>query len=213
MKQKRIPAADFFTAVKKTKVIPVLKFETEEEALNTVSALCRGGILIAEITYRTNAASSCIQAVAREIPEVIVGAGTVTDVKTAKDAISNGAQFIVMPGYDEATVRFCMKKNVPVIPGVATPSEIIKAAHQGLSVLKLFPAEVLGGVPLLKSLQGPFPGIQFIPTGGITSGNAQEYLTLQNVAAVGGSWLADSAAVKNCRWNDITDEAKKIRGL
>ena len=205
MTDKKISNQEFLQKVKNAKVIPVLKFENTEDAMNTINALSAGGIQIAEITYRTEKASECIK--------MLVGAGTITNVKKAKDAVLNGAKFIVMPGYDKKTVSWCIRKKIPVVPGVATPSEIMKAVNKGINVLKLFPAEVSGGIKLLRALKGPFYDVNFIPTGGITSENAKEYLALSNVIAVGGTWIAGEDAVKNKQWQLITQEAEKIRGI
>lgn len=213
MTDKKISNQEFLQKVKNAKVIPVLKFENTEDAMNTINALSAGGIQIAEITYRTEKASECIKMISQKFPDMLVGAGTITNVKKAKDAVLNGAKFIVMPGYDKKTVSWCIRKKIPVVPGVATPSEIMKAVNKGINVLKLFPAEVSGGIKLLRALKGPFYDVNFIPTGGITSENAKEYLALSNVIAVGGTWIAGEDAVKNRQWQLITQEAEKIRGI
>ena len=213
MTDKKISNQEFLQKVKNAKVIPVLKFENTEDAMNTINALSAGGIQIAEITYRTEKASECIKMISQKFPDMLVGAGTITNVKKAKDAVLNGAKFIVMPGYDKKTVSWCIRKKIPVVPGVATPSEIMKAVNKGINVLKLFPAEVSGGIKLLRALKGPFYDVNFIPTGGITSENAKEYLALSNVIAVGGTWIEGEDAVKNKQWQLITQEAEKIREI
>ena len=213
MTDKKISNQEFLQKVKNAKVIPVLKFENTEDAMNTINALSAGGIQIAEITYRTEKASECIKMISQKFPDMLVGAGTITNVKKAKDAVLNGAKFIVMPGYDKKTVSWCIRKKIPVVPGVATPSEIMKAVNKGINVLKLFPAEVSGGIKLLRALKGPFYDVNFIPTGGITSENAKEFLALSNVIAVGGTWIAGEDAVKNKQWQLITQEAEKIREI
>ena len=213
MTDKKISNQEFLQKVKNAKVIPVLKFENTEDAMNTINALSAGGIQIAEITYKTEKASECIKMISQKFPDMLVGAGTITNVKKAKDAVLNGAKFIVMPGYDKKTVSWCIRKKIPVVPGVATPSEIMKAVNKGINVLKLFPAEVSGGIKLLRALKGPFYDVNFIPTGGITSENAKEYLALSNVIAVGGTWIAGEDAVKNKQWQLITQEAEKIREI
>ena len=213
MTDKKISNQEFLQKVKNAKVIPVLKFENTEDAMNTINALSAGGIQIAEITYRTEKASECIKMISQKFPDMLVGAGTITNVKKAKAAVLNGAKFIVMPGYDKKTVSWCIRKKIPVVPGVATPSEIMKAVNKGINVLKLFPAEVSGGIKLLRALKGPFYDVNFIPTGGITSENAKEYLALSNVIAVGGTWIAGEDAVKNKQWQLITQEAEKIREI
>ena len=213
MTDKKISNQEFLQKVKNAKVIPVLKFENTEDAMNTINALSAGGIQIAEITYRTEKASECIKMISQKFPDMLVGAGTITNVKKAKAAVLNGAKFIVMPGYDKKTVSWCIRKKIPVVPGVATPSEIMKAVNKGINVLKLFPAEVSGGIKLLRALKDPFYDVNFIPTGGITSENAKEYLALSNVIAVGGTWIAGEDAVKNKQWQLITQEAEKIREI
>ena len=213
MTDKKISNQEFLQKVKNAKVIPVLKFENTEDAMNTINALSAGGIQIAEITYRTEKASECIKMISQKFPDMLVGAGTITNVTKAKYAVLNGAKFIVMPGYDKKTVSWCIRKKIPVVPGVATPSEIMKAVNKGINVLKLFPAEVSGGIKLLRALKGPFYDVNFIPTGGITSENAKEYLALSNVIAVGGTWIAGEDAVKNKQWQLITQEAEKIREI
>lgn len=181
-------AENFFSKIREYKIIPLVKIENENDAEKTAERLIKAGHKIAEIAYRTKAAGDGIKYISQNYPDLLVGAGTVTNVKTARDAISNGAKFIVMPGFDKKTVLYCIKKGVPVIPGVMTPSEIMNASSYGLKVLKLFPAVVSGGTKLLQALKGPFNDIMFIPTGGITEENADEYLSLSNVIAVGRSW-------------------------
>ncbi|MBP5402358.1 MAG: bifunctional 4-hydroxy-2-oxoglutarate aldolase/2-dehydro-3-deoxy-phosphogluconate aldolase [Treponema sp.] len=181
-------AQSFFDKITGFKFIPLVKIEKTDDAQKTAELLISEGHKIAEIAYRTKAAGDCIKYISQNYPDLLVGAGTVSDIKTARDAIKNGAKFIVMPGFDKKTVLYCIKKGVPVIPGVMTPTEIMNASSYGLKVLKLFPAEVSGGIALLNALKGPFNEIKFIPTGGITEKNSEEYLKLSNVIATGGSW-------------------------
>ena len=181
-------AQSFFDKITEFKFIPLVKIEKTDDAQKTAERLISEGHKIAEIAYRTVCAGDCIKYISQNYPDLLVGAGTVSDVKTARDAIKKGAKFIVMPGFDKQTVLYCIKKGVPVIPGVMTPTEIMNASSYGLKVLKLFPAEVSGGIALLNALKGPFNEIKFIPTGGITEKNSEEYLKLSNVIATGGSW-------------------------
>ncbi|WP_318662517.1 bifunctional 4-hydroxy-2-oxoglutarate aldolase/2-dehydro-3-deoxy-phosphogluconate aldolase [Treponema sp.] len=181
-------AENIFSKIREYKIIPLVKIENENDAEKTAERLIKAGHKIAEIAYRTACAGDCIKYISQNYADLLVGAGTVTNVKTARDAISNGAKFIVMPGFDKKTVLYCIKKGIPVIPGVMTPTEIMNASSYGLKVLKLFPAEVSGGIALLNALKGPFNEIKFIPTGGITEKNSEEYLKLSNVIATGGSW-------------------------
>lgn len=178
-----------FEKFRELKIIPVVKAEDINQAEQIAERLLSQNLPVAEITYRTQNAGDCIKHISKKYPDMLIGAGTVTDVKTARDAIKNGASFIVMPGFDKKTVLYCIKKGVPVVPGVATPTEVMKAISCGISVLKLFPAEVLGGIKFIKALVGPFSKVKFIPTGGITKENADDYLSLSNVLAVGGTWV------------------------
>lgn len=146
-------------------------------------------INLIEITYRTENAGKCIKKISNSFSNIVVGAGTITNIAQAKDAIKNGAKFLVMPGFDKNTVKYAIKNNIPIIPGVATPTEIMAAMNMGLHILKLFPCNIVGGIDFLKSIKGPFPKIKFIPTGGINENNFNDYLSLENVIAVGGSWV------------------------
>lgn len=197
-----------FSIIQKTKIIPVIQI-TKDDAVNVVRALSKGGINIAEITYRTKDAGLSIREISQKLPDVLVGAGTICNVQQARDAVSHGAQFIVMPGFDKVTVEYCIANGIPVIPGVATPTEVMNAMALGLKTLKLFPAEVIGGTAILKALKGPFSDIKFIPTGGITTENAVNYSKLSNVIAVGGTWIVKPEIIKQKKWDIITAEAQK----
>jgi 2-dehydro-3-deoxyphosphogluconate aldolase/(4S)-4-hydroxy-2-oxoglutarate aldolase len=135
---------------------------------------------------------------------MFIGAGTVLSVENAEKAVAAGAQFIVAPGYDEEVVNWCIEHNVPVCPGVCTPSEVQKGIKAGLSVLKFFPAEASGGVNMLKNLGGPFPNLKFMPTGGVNLKNLQEYVSTPNVVCVGGTWMVKSNLINNDKWDEIT---------
>lgn len=197
-----------FTSIQKTKIIPVIKV-SKDDAVNVVKALSKGGINIAEVTYRTKDAGDSIREISNKLPEVLVGAGTICNVQQARDAVSHGAQFIVMPGFDKVTVEYCIANGIPVIPGVATPTEVMNAMSCGLKIMKLFPAEIIGGTELLKALKGPFSDIKFIPTGGITTENAVNYSKLSNVIAVGGTWIVKPEIIAKKKWDIITAEAQK----
>ncbi len=199
----------FFEKIEQTKIIPAVKIETLEDAIPVANALSQSQINIIEITYRSKVASAAIEAISKNCPQIIVGAGTVTNLKIAKNAVSKGAQFIIMPGFDEKTVDWCIKKNIPVIPGVATPTEIMTCKNKGLKVLKFFPATTCGAIEFLKAIKGPFADIKFIPTGGINEDNAKEYLSLANVIAVGGSWLTKPQFLKEKNFEIISAEAEK----
>lgn len=175
--------------ISKSKIIPVVKVNTEENAVKISNSLIEKKINLIEITYRTENAGKCIKKISNSFSNIVVGAGTITNIAQAKDAIKNGAKFLVMPGFDKNTVKYAIKNNIPIIPGVATPTEIMAATNMGLHILKLFPCNIVGGIDFLKSIKGPFPKIKFIPTGGINENNFNDYLSLENVIAVGGSWV------------------------
>jgi 2-dehydro-3-deoxyphosphogluconate aldolase/(4S)-4-hydroxy-2-oxoglutarate aldolase len=178
------------------KIVPVASFSSVEDALKISEGLMNKNLPIIEITFRTGDAPLFIQSVKKEFSAMLVGAGSVVSVKMAKDAINAGADFIVMPGFNEDVVKFCKKKNVLCVPGVLTPTEITKAINLGCDILKLFPAEISGGVKYLKAVSAPFPKVKFIPTGGINEGNYKDYLEQKNVLAVGGSWPIEDAKSK-----------------
>lgn len=170
-------------------VVPVVAIENASDALPLAEALTSGGLPCAEITFRTGAAADAIGLIAKSYPEMLVGAGTVITVEQAKAAIDAGAGFIVSPGLDKKVVKYCLKHDVAVTPGIVTPTELQRALKLGLKAVKFFPAEAAGGVRTLKALSGPFQQIKFIPTGGISPANLTDYLALPQVLACGGSWL------------------------
>lgn len=180
---------DVFEIIRNVKIVPVIKLDSVEQAVPLAEALFNGGIPVAEVTFRTSAAAASISAIRKALPQMIVGAGTVINTEYARLAIDAGAQFIVSPGLNLETIKYVQSFALPMIPGVATPSEIEVALCNGLDVLKLFPAEVLGGTKMLDALKGPFPHVKFLPTGGINEKNMLEYLNKKNVLAVGGSWM------------------------
>ncbi len=184
--------AEIYDAIGKAGIIPVIKLERVEDAVPLARPLLEGGIPVAEVTFRTEAAAAGIAAIRRELPQMLVGAGTVLTTEQAAAAIGSGAQFVVAPGSNGRVIEGVLAAGIPMIPGVATPSEIEAALERGLRVLKLFPAEVLGGIAMLKALAGPYPQVQFVPTGGISASNLKSYLQQKNVLAVGGSWMVQS---------------------
>ena len=187
---------DVLEQIQKYKIVPVASFSSVEDALKISEGLMNKNLPIIEITFRTGDAPLFIQSVKKEFSSMLVGAGSVVSVKMAKDAINAGADFIVMPGFNEDVVKFCKKKNILCVPGVLTPTEITKAINLGCDILKLFPAEISGGVKYLKAVSAPFPKVKFIPTGGINQENYQDYLEQKNVLAVGGSWPIDELKSK-----------------
>lgn len=180
--------ASTMPAVLGRRIIPVVVLEELETAVPVGEALAAGGLPVAEVTFRTAIAAAAIRLIATET-DVVVGAGTVVRSEQVDEAVEAGALFIVTPGLSASVIGRCRELEVPVIPGVATATEVIAALDLGLDLLKLFPAEAAGGVALLRALRGPFPDVRFVPTGGISAANAASYLALPSVAAVGGSWM------------------------
>jgi 2-dehydro-3-deoxyphosphogluconate aldolase/(4S)-4-hydroxy-2-oxoglutarate aldolase len=194
-------------------VIPVIVLHRVEDAVPLARALVDGGVRVLEVTLRTTLALRCIEAIAREVPEAIVGAGTVRSADDALAAGDAGARFAVSPGYTAAVGTACRDIALPLLPGVATASEVMAAQADGLNFLKFFPASSIGGIPLLKALAGPFPDVVFCPTGGITAETAPQYLALPNVKVCGGSWLTPDDAVKAGDWARITQLAREASKL
>ena len=177
-------------ALRRWRIIPVIRIEDPNNAVPLASALLAGGLPIAEITLRTPVALDALRRITHEQPEMFAGAGTVLNVAQAQQAREAGAHFVVSPGFNRAVVDYCLEHDVPVYPGVATATEIEAALEAGVKLLKLWPIETLGGVNYLELLSGPFGGVEFNPSGGITGANFESYLALKNVVACGGSWMA-----------------------
>ena len=169
-------------------IIPVIKINDAEKAVPLARALCAGG-LPAEVTFRTPAAAEAIRRIRAEVPAVCVCAGTVLNAETAERAVEAGAEAVISPGTNPAVVKWCLEMGVPVIPGCATPTEVEACMRMGLDFVKLFPAEVVGGVAMLKALSGPYSHMAFMPTGGVSPENAAAYLAQKNVVCCGGSWM------------------------
>lgn len=188
-------------------IIPVVAIEDAADAPRLGQALLAGGLPCAEITFRTAAAADAIRAMSNECPDVLVGAGTVLTVEQADTAVSAGAKFIVTPGFDASVVDWCIANHVPITPGVMTPTEINMALNKGLSLLKFFPAEAAGGTKTLKAIGGPYGGVKFIPTGGISPANLADYLSLPMVHACGGSWLVKKQLIADGEFEQIQNLA------
>jgi 2-dehydro-3-deoxyphosphogluconate aldolase/(4S)-4-hydroxy-2-oxoglutarate aldolase len=194
-------------------VIPVIVLHEVAHAVPMARALVAGGVRMLEVTLRTPVALACMEAIAREVPEAVVGAGTVRSAADAQAAAMAGARFAVSPGYTRAIGQACRDAGLPLLPGVATGSEILMCQEDGLTELKFFPALQAGGSAMLKAWSGPFGDVRFCPTGGIGTGNAAEFLALQNVACVGGSWLVPADALAKGDWARITQLAAASRTL
>ncbi len=199
--------------------VPVVRIEHSEDAVDLGRALVAGGLPCAEITFRTEAAEDAIKNISSALPELVLGAGTVLTVDQADRAVSAGASFVVSPGFNPKVVSSCQQNEVPITPGVTTPTEIDMALDAGLELLKFFPAEALGGLKMLKAISAPYVGVKFIPTGGISQNNLAEYLTLPSVHCYGGSWLAKANLISAAKFDEITRLAaeavavvRKVRG-
>jgi len=184
------------------RVIPVVTLGDADSAIGVAAALSRGGLPIAEITFRSDAAEKAIATIASQT-DVRVGAGTVIDVGLVDRAAAAGATFVVTPGFSAAVVERCLEIGMPVIPGVSGATDIMSALAYGLTVVKLFPASALGGPQTVKALSGPFPRVRFLPTGGVTVSNAREYLRIDSVAAVGGSWITPPDVLADSRFGEV----------
>ena len=189
-------------------IVPVVVLEEVAQALPVAQALLAGGINVMEITFRTAAAKESIATVAREMPEMMVGAGTVVNLRQLEEAAQAGAQFIVSPGSSAELIKASLERQLAIVPGVATPSEIMIGLELGLKVFKFFPAETYGGLKAIKALSGPFPQIRFIPTGGIKQDNAGEYLKNPRIIAVGGSWMVSADLIRAGRFDEITERSR-----
>ncbi len=195
-------------ALLRRRIIPVVVIEELATARPLAEALEQGGLPVAEVTFRTEVAADAVRLLAHE-KRLLVGAGTVVRPEQVDLAVEAGARFIVMPGLSPRVVERCRELDVLVIPGVATATEVIAALDHGLDLLKLFPAQVAGGVALLRALQGPFPGVRWIPTGGVSAANAASYLALPSVAAVGGSWMVASELIAARDFATVTRLARE----
>ncbi len=194
-------------------VIPVIVIQRVEDAVRLAQALVEGGVRVLEVTLRTPVALASIEAIVDAVPQAIVGAGTVRSIADARAAKDAGCRFAVSPGYASELALACRDIELPLLPGVATASEVMRAAADGYRFLKLFPATAVGGVALLKSFAGPFPDVAFCPTGGITAQTAREFLALPNVKVCGGSWLTPEDAVARGDWARITQLARDASAL
>lgn len=190
-------------------VIPVMVINKLEHAVPLAQALVEGGLKVLEITLRTPVALEAIRKIKAEVPNAIVGAGTIINLDTLNQAIDAGSEFLVSPGVTNSLINHAINTGVPILPGVATPSEAMKLMEKGITAMKFFPAEAAGGVPMLKSIGGPLPQITFCPTGGVNPENAKQYLALNNVACVGGSWMAPASLVDAEEWDEIKKRAEQ----
>lgn len=195
--------------LRRLRILPLIVMDDPARAGPLGQALLDGGLPCAEVAFRTRAALEALRRMAGEHPDLLVGAGTVISEAQAKDAHAAGARFIVSPGLNERVVGYCRAINLPVFPGVCTPTEVNAALELGLTVLKFFPAEPMGGVAFLQALAAPFAGVEFLPTGGISAANLGSYLALPQVVACGGSWMAPQKLVDAGEFGDIVSEVRR----
>lgn len=200
---------EVLTKIGELGIVPVVKIEQSEDALKLGKALLDGGLPIAEITFRTSAAEESIRILSAELPQLLLGAGTVSTVEQAEKAVKAGAQFIVSAGFSPKVVDYCLENNVPVTPGINTPTEIEMALEKGLKFLKFFPAEASGGLAMLDSMSAPYTDVRFIPTGGINQNNLSSYLSHKKVHACGGSWMVKTNLISSGQFDEIVSLTKE----
>ncbi len=194
-------------------IIPVVVIEDIKDAVPLAQSLVEGGIQIIEVTLRSSCALEAIELIAKNVPKIRVGAGTILNPTQLEQAQNRGAEFLISPGLTIKLLEYAKKKDMPLIPGVSSSSEVMQALELGYNALKFFPAEYCGGVKLLNAFNGPFKGVKFCPTGGISADNMHSYLNLENVLCVGGSWLTPKHLIQNKEWDKITEICKRSLAL
>ncbi len=190
-------------------IVPVVVLNRSEDAEPLADALCNAGLPCAEVTFRTDAAAESIKIMKEKHPELLIGAGTVLTTEQVDRALDAGAEFIVSPGFDPEIVDYCISKNVPIVPGCVTPSEVAQGVHRGLEVLKFFPAEQAGGLAMIKAMAAPYTNVKFMPTGGISEGNLASYLECNKIVCCGGSWMVKADMVESGDFSAISEKAKR----
>ncbi len=194
-------------------IVPVVVIENIKDAVPLAQSLIEGGIPIIEVTLRSSCALEAIELIAKNVPKMRVGAGTILNLTQLEQAQNRGAEFLISPGLTIKLLEHAKKKDMPLIPGVSSSSEVMQALELGYSALKFFPAEYCGGVKLLNAFNGPFKEVKFCPTGGISADNMRSYLNLENVLCVGGSWLTPKDLIQNKEWDKITEICKRALAL
>ncbi|GAA7799866.1 bifunctional 4-hydroxy-2-oxoglutarate aldolase/2-dehydro-3-deoxy-phosphogluconate aldolase [Helicobacter pylori] len=194
-------------------IIPVVVIENIKDAVPLAQSLVEGGIHIIEVTLRSSCALEAIELIAKNVPKMRVGAGTILNPTQLEQAQNRGAEFLISPGLTIKLLEYAKRKDMPLIPGVSSSSEVMQALELGYNALKFFPAEYCGGVKLLNAFNGPFKGVKFCPTGGISTDNMHSYLNLENVLCVGGSWLTPKNLIQNKEWDKITEICKRSLAL
>ena len=199
--------------IQKVGIVPVVVLEDAKDAAPLAKALIEGGLPCAEVTFRTACAEECIKIMHEEYPELLLGAGTVLTIEQVDRAVAAGAEFIVSPGFDPEVVDYCISKNILVLPGCITPSELAQAVKRGLKIVKFFPAEQFGGLSTIKALAAPYVGLQFMPTGGVSAKNVREYLGYNRIVACGGSWMVKGDLVKAGDFAKIVELTKEAADI
>ncbi len=194
-------------------IVPVVVIENIKDAVPLAQSLIEGGIHIIEVTLRSSCALEAIELIAKNVPKMCVGVGTILNPTQLEQAQNRGAEFLISPGLTIKLLEHAKKKDMPLIPGVSSSSEVMQALELGYNALKFFPAEYCGGVKLLNAFNGPFKGVKFCPTGGISADNMRSYLNLENVLCVGGSWLTPKNLIQNKEWDKITEICKRSLAL
>ena len=193
-----------------SKVVPVVNIEDATDALPLGNALLKGGLPVIEITFRTAAAADAIASLSYELPDICVGAGTVLTIDQVNQSIDAGARFIVAPGFNPRVVDYCIDRNIPVFPGVNSPTQVEMGLERDLKILKFFPAEASGGLKMLKAMAAPYGDVRFMPTGGVNIDNLKDYLAFDRIIACGGTWLATSALINDGRFDEITRLVEEV---
>lgn len=195
--------------IQETGIVPVVVLEDAKDAAPLAKALSDGGLPCAEVTFRTAAAEEAIRIMVKEFPQMLVGAGTVLTTEQVDRAVGAGAKFIVSPGLNPRIVKYCVEKGILIVPGCSNPSDVEQALENGLDVVKFFPAEQAGGLPMIKAMAAPYVGVKFMPTGGINAKNVRDYLAYDRILACGGSWMVKGDLVKAGDFAKITELAKE----
>ena len=191
-------------------IVPVIKIDDAQKAVPLAQALMAGGISCIEVTFRTAEGEEAIKQIAKAMPDMLAGAGTILNIEQVDRAIDAGAQFIVSPGFNPRIVAYCLQKGIPIAPGCATPSDMEKAIEFGLGVVKFFPAEQAGGLDYIKAVAAPYSQLKFMPTGGINAGNIARYIAFEKILACGGSWMASSDLINNGEFEKITALSQEV---
>lgn len=198
-----------FTQIHQLGIVPVVVLNDPKDALPLAEALCRGGLPCAEVTFRTDAATKSIRLMSEAYPDMLVGAGTVLTTDQVDQAVEAGARFVVSPGLNPRIVRYCVERNVPILPGCATPSDMEQALENGLKAVKFFPAQAAGGLAYIKAVAAPYTELQFMPTGGITPENVRDYLAYERILACGGSWMVKNSLIESGQFDQIEQLVKE----